>query len=91
MPFTFTGKIVKLNIKIDRPKLSAAGHQTSRNGRPAEQPHKRVAIKNGDFQAALGGLPVQLGACTAPQLARNPRQERATQDRTKLDLAVCNP
>jgi hypothetical protein len=24
VPFTFTGKIVKLNIKIDRPQLSAA-------------------------------------------------------------------
>jgi arylsulfatase len=41
VPFAFTGKIVKLNIKIDRPKLSAADiklleNESQRNNRKSE-------------------------------------------------------
>ncbi len=40
VPFAFTGKIVKLNIKIDRPQLSAADikllPESQRNNRKSE-------------------------------------------------------
>ena len=52
VPFAFTGKIVKLNIKIDRPQVVGGRHQASRNERPTEQPQKRVAGRGETAEAA---------------------------------------
>ena len=40
-PFTFTGKLNKLTIKVDRPQVVAGGHQEARSG-AAEQQGERV-------------------------------------------------
>ena len=62
VPFTLHRQAQQADAQARPAAVDARGHQTSRRTGPAEQPRQRVAIKNGDFQAALGGLPVQLGA-----------------------------
>jgi hypothetical protein len=37
-PFTFTGKLNKIMLTFDRPKLSPRGHQEARSGAAGKRP-----------------------------------------------------